>query len=78
MKGRLRHAVGVAVRCGGRVGSARALRGVEVLDADELARRARIRASVDGLLGAFGRRYGVDLDAGTFTPGSTDQPGDVR
>lgn len=59
------------------MGSARALRGVEVLDADELARRARIRASVNGILRGLAGRYGVDLDGGTFAAGGTDQPSDV-
>jgi len=75
--GRLRHAVGVAVRCGGRVGAAKARRGVEVLDDAERARRARIRASVDGILRGLAGRYGVDLDPAAFASGGAYQSRDV-
>lgn len=59
------------------MGAARSLRSVEILDADELARRARIRASVDGILRGLAGRYGVDLDGGTFSPWGAYQPRDV-
>jgi hypothetical protein len=76
-RGRLRHAVGVAVRCGGRVGAAKARRGVEVLDDAERARRARIRTSVDGILRGLAGRYGLDLDPAAFASGGAYQPGNV-
>jgi hypothetical protein len=67
------------------VGAARKIRAVEVVDPAERARRARIRASVDGILRSFAGRYGFDLgrnvndnDGPSVPPGSAHQPGHVR
>jgi hypothetical protein len=60
------------------VGAARERRAQERLDDDELARRRRIRAAVDGIIRCTARRYDDELGGiSAFWARASGQPRDV-